>query len=146
MPAMKTKSPARVPRFHVPVGLMAAGGERVFTPLGESCCASADGAMTAITSAAARCRHRSLYMQNTFAAERARRMRPADRKQDSGRLPLRGAGLQRQRVQLAAHVTLERLVNNLMLLRPRFAAERGRDHGRRIVVAVAGEVPDGDLG
>ena len=33
---MNTKSPARVPRFQVPVGLMAPSGARVFTPLGES--------------------------------------------------------------------------------------------------------------
>src|SRR5204863_9978794 len=55
---------------------------------------------------------------------------------------LRSSGLQRQRVQFAAHFTLERLVDELVLLNPRFALERGGDHGRRIVVPVAGEVAD----
>src|SRR6266571_5451776 len=41
MPATKTKSPARVPRFQVPVGLMAPSGDSVFTPCGETCCANA---------------------------------------------------------------------------------------------------------
>jgi hypothetical protein len=36
IPATKTKSPARVPRFQVPVGLIAPGGDSVFTPFGES--------------------------------------------------------------------------------------------------------------
>src|SRR5262245_34403276 len=35
MPATKTKSPARVPRFHVPVVLMAPSGASVLTPWGE---------------------------------------------------------------------------------------------------------------
>jgi hypothetical protein len=37
------------------------------------------------------------------------------------------------------------LVDHLMLLDAGLAAERGRDHGCRIVVAVAGKVPDGDF-
>src|SRR5688572_17455612 len=36
MPATNTKSPARVPRFHVPVGLIAPSGASVFTPFGEA--------------------------------------------------------------------------------------------------------------
>src|SRR5687768_18499987 len=39
MPATNTKSPARVPRFHVPVGLIAPAGASVLTPAGESDCA-----------------------------------------------------------------------------------------------------------
>src|SRR6185295_6581093 len=45
-------------------------------------------------------------------------------------------------MQLAAHLAFQGLVDELMLLHPRLAAERGRDHGRRIVVAVAGKVAD----
>src|SRR5204862_6489740 len=39
MPATKMKSPARTPRLHVPSFLIAPGGERVRTPLGEIDCA-----------------------------------------------------------------------------------------------------------
>jgi hypothetical protein len=42
MPAMKMKSPARVPRLHVPVGLMAPGGDNVFTPFGDTGCPNAE--------------------------------------------------------------------------------------------------------
>lgn len=38
------KSPARVPRFQVPVGLLSPAGASVFTPLGEICCAVAEPA------------------------------------------------------------------------------------------------------
>ena len=70
---------------------------------------------------------------------------------ESGRLlncrsGFRHAGLQRQRVQRAAHLAFERLVDDLVLLHPRFAAEGLGDDGRGIVVAVAGEVADGDVG
>src|SRR6516165_3575591 len=61
-------------------------------------------------------------------------------------LALRCAGLQRQRVQLAAHLALERLVDDLVLLDAGFAAERFGDHGCGIMVAVAGEVADRYLG
>src|SRR6266567_1014045 len=75
------------------------------------------------------------------------RKSPAKLLSSSGpRSAFRRAGLQRQRVQLAAHVTLERLIDHLMLLDAGLAAERGRNHGRRIVVAIAGKVADGDLG
>src|SRR4051812_30095884 len=47
---------------------------------------------------------------------------------------VRHAGLQRQGVQFAAHLTLQRLIDQLVLLHPGFAAERRRNHGRRIVV------------
>ena len=46
----------------------------------------------------------------------------------------------------AAHLPLQRLVHQLMLLHPRLAAEGFGDHGRGIMVAVAGEVANGDLG
>src|SRR4029453_6124562 len=59
---------------------------------------------------------------------------------------LRRAGLQRERVQLAAHFGLERLIDDLVLLHPRFAAERFGKHGGGVMVAVAGEVADGHLG
>src|SRR5215204_3567792 len=39
IPATKMKSPARVPRFHAPVGLIAPSGESVLTPFGDTCCA-----------------------------------------------------------------------------------------------------------
>src|SRR5262250_674912 len=60
--------------------------------------------------------------------------------------PLRGAGLQRQRVQLGAHFGLKRLVDDLMLLHPRFAAKRFGEHGGGVMIAVAGEVADRHLG
>src|SRR5579871_5182361 len=61
-------------------------------------------------------------------------------------LTLRRPGLQRERMQLAAHLGLERLVNQLVLLDPGFAAEAFRDHRRRIMIAIACEVADRDLG
>jgi hypothetical protein len=42
IPAIKMKSPGRVPRSHVPVGLIAPAGANVLTPFGESCCAGAE--------------------------------------------------------------------------------------------------------
>src|SRR5438552_11742071 len=62
------------------------------------------------------------------------------------KLPLRRAGLQGERVQLAAHFGLERLIDDLVLLHPRLAAEGFRQHGGGIVVAVSGQVADGYLG
>ena len=41
----------------------------------------------------------------------------------SCRSGFRHAGLQRQRVQHAAHLSLQRLIDDLMLLHPRFAAK-----------------------
>src|SRR3979490_2329365 len=61
-------------------------------------------------------------------------------------LTLRHAGLQRQRVKYAAHLALQRLIDDLVLLDAGFAAERLRDHGRRIVVAIAGQIADRHLG
>src|SRR6185312_12491290 len=59
---------------------------------------------------------------------------------------VRHAGLERQRVEHAAHLSLQRLVNDLVLLHPRLAPERFRDHRRGVMVAVAGEIPDRHLG
>src|ERR1700681_2609364 len=61
-------------------------------------------------------------------------------------LTLRHAGLQRQRVKYAAHLALQRSIDDLVLLDAGFAAERLRDHGRRIVVAIAGQITDRHLG
>src|SRR6266851_7300255 len=61
-------------------------------------------------------------------------------------LALRHPGLQRQRVKHAAHLALQRLIDDLVLLDAGFAAERLRDHGRRIVVAIAGQIADRHLG
>ena len=47
------------------------------------------------------------------------------------------ARLERERVQLAPHLLLERLVNDLVLLHARFSAKRLGKHGRRVVVPVA---------
>src|ERR1700694_4384640 len=55
-------------------------------------------------------------------------------------------GLQRQGVKHAAHLALQRLIDNLVLLDAGFAAERLRDHSRRIVVAIAGQIADRHLG
>src|ERR1700733_15148403 len=60
--------------------------------------------------------------------------------------PLRDAGLQCQRMQLAAHFSLERVIDDLVLLDARFAAEGFGDDGRGIVIAVAGEIADRRLG
>ena len=56
--------------------------------------------------------------------------------------PLRCAGLQGQRMQFATHFGFKRLVYDLVLLDTRFAAKRLGDDGRRIVIAIAGEVAD----
>src|SRR5712692_8162446 len=54
----------------------------------------------------------------------------------------RNAGLQGERMQRAAHLAFQRVVDHLVLLHPRLAAKRGGDHGRRIMVTVAGEIAD----
>jgi hypothetical protein len=48
-------------------------------------------------------------------------------------------------MQHAAHLALECLVNQLMLLNPGLALERCRDDGRRIVIAIAGKVTNRHL-
>src|SRR5215469_1453764 len=58
---------------------------------------------------------------------------------------IRHASLQGERMERIAHLPLERPVDKLVLLNPRFATKRFRDHGRRIVVAVPGKVADRDL-
>src|SRR3972149_4517464 len=60
-------------------------------------------------------------------------------------VPFRDRGLQSERVQRAAHGTLQRSIDQLMLLHTRLAAEAlGHDRGG-IMIAVAGEVADGHL-
>src|SRR5262249_2570287 len=54
-------------------------------------------------------------------------------------------GLQRQRVQLAAHFALERLINDLGLLDARFSAERLGNDSSGVMAAVASQVADGHL-
>src|SRR5262249_21272855 len=54
----------------------------------------------------------------------------------------RHAGLQRERVEDAAHLALERGIDELMLLHARLAAEARRDHRRSIVVAISREIAD----
>ena len=56
------------------------------------------------------------------------------------------AGLQRKRVQFPAHLAAERGIDHLVLANPRQAAELLRADPRAIVVAVAREVVDADLG
>src|SRR5262249_8384464 len=60
-------------------------------------------------------------------------------------LPVWDAGLQCQRMQLAAHFPLERGVNQLVLLHPGLTAKRLGDHGRRVVIAVTGEIANSYL-
>ena len=55
-------------------------------------------------------------------------------------------GFSSQVVQILAHLGLEGIVDDLVLLDPRLAAEYFRDHGCGIMIAVAGEVLDADLG
>src|ERR1700686_1191207 len=55
------------------------------------------------------------------------------------------AGLQRERMQFGAHPAAQRLIHQLMLLDPGFAAERAGDDLRGIVVAVAAQILDRDL-
>src|ERR1700694_4901331 len=61
-------------------------------------------------------------------------------------LALRHPGLQRQRVEYAAHLPLQRLIDDLVLLDAGFAPERLRDHGRRVMIAVPGQIADRHLG
>src|SRR4029077_13568719 len=56
------------------------------------------------------------------------------------------AGLQCQGMQLAAHLGLKRLVDDLVLLHPGLAAKRLGHHGGRVMVAVAGKIANRDLG
>src|SRR5581483_2530113 len=45
-------------------------------------------------------------------------------------------------MQRAAHLPFQRLIDQLMLLHPRFAAKGFGDHRRGIVIAITGEVAD----
>src|SRR5437763_2217171 len=62
------------------------------------------------------------------------------------KLRFRQPSLHGKDVQRTPHLALQGVVNKLVLLNPRFAAKAFRQHGRGIMVAVAGEVPDRDLG
>src|SRR6266481_9334193 len=63
-----------------------------------------------------------------------------------GGLAVRHSGLQCQRMQDAAHLAAQRLIDDLMLLDAGLAAEGFRDHGCRIMVAIAGKIADRHLG
>src|SRR5205085_3477318 len=67
----------------------------------------------------------------------------------AGRMAARSArrrtGLQRQGMELAAHLALERLIDNLMLLDAGLAAKRLGGDGRSVMVAVAGQIADRHL-
>src|SRR5262249_34960989 len=56
-----------------------------------------------------------------------------------------GCGGQRKSVQHATHAALQRLVDQLVLLDAGLAGELLGDHVGGEMIAVAGEVPDGDL-
>jgi hypothetical protein len=62
------------------------------------------------------------------------------------KLPFRQPSLQGKGVQRTPHLALQSVVNKLVLLNPRFATEALRQHGSGIVVAIAREVPNRDLG
>ena len=49
-------------------------------------------------------------------------------------------------MEFAAHFSLERLVDELVLLDTGLAAEAFGDNGRRVMIAVTGEIADRDLG
>src|SRR5690348_385342 len=102
IPATKTKSPARAPSAHGPVGRIAPAGASVRTPIGEASAISVSGRWY--------------------------------------------AGLQRERVQDAAHLAFQGGVDQLVLLHARFSAKAFRDDRRGVVVAVAGEIADRHLG
>src|SRR5262245_17960044 len=116
MPATNTKSPARVPRLQVPVGLMAPSGASVLTPFGDGDCAMAVPPIDIAMPSAAKASF-NIFSSARSAASRVGR-----------------AGLQRECVERAAHLPAQCLVDQLVLLHQRLAAERGGDHGRRIMV------------
>src|SRR3712207_5550934 len=58
----------------------------------------------------------------------------------------RGGGLEGEGVQLPAHAPLQGGVDDLVLLHPALAAEGLGHDGSGVVVTVAGQVFDGDLG
>src|SRR6266581_4627621 len=62
------------------------------------------------------------------------------------KLPFRQPSLQGKGVQRTPHLALQGVVNKLVLLNPRFTAKALRQHGGGIMVAIASEVPDRDLG
>src|SRR6266404_2543086 len=71
--------------------------------------------------------------------------RGLERKPRSGFRSIRGgARLQRERVQLVAHPAAQRLIDQLMLLDPAFAAEPAGDDAGGVVIAVAPQILDRD--
>src|SRR5262245_37890092 len=137
MPATKMKSPARVPRLHVPVGLMAPSGASVLTPLGEVDCAAA---MPMLKASQAAADTPNLYMRPPPVAARQE-----NRGNPSTPSRLWHAGLQRQRMQRAPHLPAQCVIDHLVLLDPRLAAKRGGDDGCGIVIAVSCQIPDRHL-
>src|SRR5271156_6867501 len=61
-------------------------------------------------------------------------------------LTLGRAGLQSERMQLAAHLGFKGFIDDLVLLDAGFAPESLRDDRRRIMVAVAGKIADRHFG
>jgi hypothetical protein len=61
-------------------------------------------------------------------------------------LTLGRTSLQRKRMQFAAHLLFERLIDDLMLLDTGFAPESLGDDCRRVMVAVAGKIADRHFG
>src|SRR6516164_5705148 len=81
MPATKTKSPALAPRLQVPSALIAPGGLRVLTPLGEGACAKLrlDAMAIAVVQAkASRGNIWALHLERLF--DPPRRMSPGARR------------------------------------------------------------------
>src|SRR6188508_1257569 len=71
---------------------------------------------------------------------------PRDLPVNIGRSGLLRHGSELQRMQHAAHPAAQRAIHHLVLLDLRLAGEGGRDNRGSIVVAVAGEILDLDLG
>ena len=59
---------------------------------------------------------------------------------------VRDAGLQGQRVQLAAHAAVQRVIDHLVLLNAGLALEAPETDMGRVMVAVAAQILDRDLG
>ncbi|CCF19608.1 protein of unknown function [Pseudorhizobium banfieldiae] len=58
----------------------------------------------------------------------------------------RRRSLERKRMQRSTHVSLEGVVNHLVLLNAGLAAESFSDDFRRVMVTIARQIPDRDLG
>src|SRR5262245_34121719 len=111
---------------------MAPSGASVFTPVGDrgSCCAVAATAPASTNDAATPIRTIEL-MCTPGSVVTTRSIGGGCRSFNTRRrIPsrVRRRGLQRQRVELAAHLPLQGLVDQLMLLHARLAAEGLGDH------------------